>query len=174
MATSILCGERETFGVEYEIAKSPNYIHARLWIGGNWAGDIKDTLMPEYMCARLLELAQPLRYRRFAYDSDEDSPTYQALIDQGGGSFGESFDPFALTYFSVRKTNRIHFKWQLPEVYYPLFPDYPRQEFHGSVSMPYYRVVVTEFVTAMVDKGYYVIRRGMPTPAELDPQRFES
>ena len=123
MESSILCGERETFAVEFAKAASPHYIHVRLWIAGHWVGDFNDSLMPEFMCARLLELACPLRYRKYVYDSEGDVPTYDELLDRGGWSFGESFDPFALTYFSVRTSNRIHFKWRLHEAYYPLFPD---------------------------------------------------
>jgi hypothetical protein len=168
MEARILYGERETFGVECAIARSPNYIHVRLWIAGHWVGDIKDSLMPEFMCARLLALACPARYPKFAYDSEEDGPTYETLLDRGGMTFGESFDPFALTYYSVVSTSRVHFKWRLHEAYYPLFPDYPQQEYHCSVAMSDYRLAVKAFIQLMIDKGYYVVRPGIPTLAELE------
>jgi hypothetical protein len=173
MVTRILYGERETFAVEFARAESPHYIHVRQWVAGHWVGDIEDSLMPEFMCARLLALACPLRYPKYAYDSEEDGPTYEALLDRGGMSFGESFDPFALAYYSVRKSNRIHFKWRLHEAYYPLFPDYPRREYHCSVAIPNFRLVVKAFITAMIDEGYYVLRPGLPTLAELECQGSE-
>ena len=114
-----LFGQSATFGVEFAKSASRPYIHVRLWISGSWVGDIEDSLMPEQMCAKLVRLGIPVKYPKFACLSDADCPTYEELVDRGGGSFGESFDPFVLNYYSVIATKQIHFLWKLHEVLLP-------------------------------------------------------
>ncbi|MEZ6142834.1 MAG: hypothetical protein R3B84_19905 [Zavarzinella sp.] len=167
MNARILYGNRQNFGIEFSFAKSKNYIHVQLWLGGQWVGDIQDSIMPEYMCASLLELACPKRYPRYAYDSKEDIPSYEDLLDNCG-SFGESFDPFVLAYCSLTTREYVNFTWRLDEDYYYLFPDYPRQIFHRSVPLPTYNNVVRMFIMTMINDGYYVIRNGIPTLDDLD------
>lgn len=164
------CGQPASFGVEFARARSWPYIHVRLWIAGSWVGDIDDSLMPEPMCATLLRLGCPLKYPKFTYLSDAACPTFEEMCERGRASFGESFDPFQLDYYSVLATMRIHLFWQLSESYYYLFPDYPRHKHHSSVTMTDYRLAIRPFIAMMIDEGYYNIRLDLPTLSDLDSQ----
>jgi hypothetical protein len=168
-ATTVF-GRPAIFGVEYAKSRSLSYIHVRLWIAGSWVGDIKDSLMPEGMCAKLISLASPMKYPKFAYlsEAEADCPTYEELVDRGSSSFGESFDPFSLCYYSAIAEMRVHFLWKLSEAYYPLFPDYPRHLHHLSVKLADYHLGIQPFIAAMIEEGYYFIRPGLPTLSDIE------
>lgn len=167
MNPRVLFGERESFGIEYSKANSRNYIHVQLWLGGQWVGDIQDSIMPEHMCAELLRLACPVHYPKYAYDLTQNSPSYEEMLTLCG-SFGESFDPFVLSYCSSSTFEKNCFKWRLHESYYYLFPDYPRQLFQYFVDYSIYNSVVRQFLLTMIDEGYYLSDSTIPTLAELD------
>jgi len=167
-ASTTMIGSRTTFGVEFAQSRSPNYLHVRLWISENWVGDIQDSVMPENMCAKLLRLGCPSKYPELAYRSEADCPPYEDLVERGGGSFGESFDPFALRYYSVVSDRRIHLLWKLQEAYYPLFPDYPRHQYHYSVALADYRTALKAFIASMIDERHYIPRSDLPKLRDIE------
>jgi hypothetical protein len=82
-----------------------------------------------------LGLADVPRYKsRIFYRTHTEGPPANVLREEGGWSFGESFDHFGLVYYRVVDEETIYFCWRMYDQFRYLYPGYPTGELTRAAS----------------------------------------
>jgi hypothetical protein len=124
-----LFGSRSDFAIEYRRSPVRAYAHMRLWISDLWIGNIADSFHLEELTFHFKVLVDVPRYKSsLFYRTSAEVPRANVLREEGGWSFGESFDHFGLVYYRVVDEERIYFCWQMYDQFRYLYPDYPTGE----------------------------------------------
>lgn len=159
MKTNII-GDIETFGIEYlilEAAPILPYGHCRIWLMGNFLGDIEDTIFLTSTCSSLEGL---IVYReKYMLDRHYFSLSKQErfeLFDSGetkdyGFLYIEGYDAFC-KYVYYRQ-NFFYFLWKLnPQLKEKDdSQDFPQELCSAEISLPIYEEVVGKFRKVLND-----------------------
>lgn len=153
-----IIGDKNTFAVEYEVEmlEPVRMAYSRIWIQGQYFGDIEDTghLFGIYNCLdRIImkreTLAEPefddktadeimkLTFPYFLQNENLDIPgdgnLHRLRLYGHSFQFGENYDRFLVCIFAI--DDIIHFVWQVYLSDNEYFPGYSRDVQHGIVNI---------------------------------------
>lgn len=159
MKTNII-GHREIFGIEYSILEAAPilpYGHCRIWLMGNFLGDIEEPIFLTSTCSSLEGLI--IHREKYILDRHYFSLSEQEkfeLFDSGetkdyGFLYIEGYDAFC-KYIYYRQS-LFYFLWKLsPQLKgQENYQNVPKELRSAKISLPIYEEVVREFRNVLND-----------------------
>lgn len=145
-----LVGDKDRFAIEYELLPMERpFGHVRLWVAGQWFGDIERDMFLHHMAKTLkwMVLRKPFR-DDVVYAAEADAPSDAVLLAKCGWSWGDVFDDFSFALYAAEAERQVHVLWALSENRVDVFPDYPRGPHHARIPYAVFDDVVRRFLWA--------------------------